>query len=264
MTTLAVTKITSKMEKTKSQADMALAQFFTASVKKRTGVLEAIGGKNSTVLVLVESPNVQSAANTTVSHEDVEDILQKLCDVNECTLSDLITATTENINKINDLQIENARLRNKQLEKSREELYGPEGTDMDGEFDPYREVLTNNHSDRELSLQLMRKVKLPRREKTPYLSSGKIGLELTAVIDTGSQITIMPLSFLLKAKMAGADDDTLCKEVATHKITAFESLVVIVRVGAYHEKYLVVRNKLIGIGMVEYGLPEGSNDSLYW
>ncbi|XGW23594.1 hypothetical protein V3C99_005654, partial [Haemonchus contortus] len=197
MNTLAVTEITNKMEKTKpqvsgseglikrlrreikeivTQADMALAQFFTTSDKRRTVVLEAISDKISTVLALVESLNEQSAANTTVSHEDVEDTLQKLCDVNECALSDLIKVTLGNISKINDLQIENAQLRKKRLEKRREELYGPEGTRMDGESDPHKEVLTNNDSDRELSLQLMKKMKPPRRETTLYLSSGQTGM----------------------------------------------------------------------------------------
>ncbi|XGW02119.1 hypothetical protein V3C99_014286, partial [Haemonchus contortus] len=81
---------------------MALAQFFTTSDKRRTVVLEAISDKISTVLALVESLNEQSAANTT---------------------------------------IENAQLRKKRLEKRREELYGPEGTRMDGESDPHKEVL---------------------------------------------------------------------------------------------------------------------------
>nr|CDJ93461.1 Hypothetical protein CBG21985 [Haemonchus contortus] len=50
-----------------------------------------------------------------------------------------------------------------------------------------------------------------------------LGLELPAMIDTGSQLTIMPLSFLLKAKKAGADVDTLCKEVKSRDMEVFDA-----------------------------------------
>ncbi|KAK6031222.1 hypothetical protein OSTOST_02626, partial [Ostertagia ostertagi] len=134
---LAVSEITNKMEKGKpqvsgrgelikqmrkevkavvTQADMALAQFFTTSDKRRTVVLESINDK-----------------------------------------------------------IENARLRKKQLEKRREELYGPEGIRMDGECDSHREVSQANDSDRELSLQSMRKAKQSKQGTTPYTLNGPTG-----------------------------------------------------------------------------------------
>ncbi|KAK5970517.1 Zinc knuckle, partial [Trichostrongylus colubriformis] len=50
-----------------------------------------------------------------------------------------------------------------------------------------------------------------------------LGLELPAMIDTGSQLTIMPLSFLLKARDAGADMDTLCKEVKAEQLEVFDA-----------------------------------------
>ncbi|KAK5976066.1 hypothetical protein GCK32_013968 [Trichostrongylus colubriformis] len=49
-----------------------------------------------------------------------------------------------------------------------------------------------------------------------------LGLELPAMIDTGSQLTIMPLSFLLKAREAGGDMDTLCKEVKAEQLEVFD------------------------------------------
>ncbi|VDO29162.1 unnamed protein product [Haemonchus placei] len=50
-----------------------------------------------------------------------------------------------------------------------------------------------------------------------------LGLKLLAMIDTGSQLTIKPLSFLLKAEKAGADVDTVCKKVKARGMEVFDA-----------------------------------------
>ncbi|KAK6026293.1 hypothetical protein OSTOST_07765 [Ostertagia ostertagi] len=50
-----------------------------------------------------------------------------------------------------------------------------------------------------------------------------LGLEIPAMIDTGSQLTIMPLSFLLKAKDAGVDMDALCKKVQAEELEVYDA-----------------------------------------
>ncbi|KAK6034107.1 hypothetical protein COOONC_28395 [Cooperia oncophora] len=50
-----------------------------------------------------------------------------------------------------------------------------------------------------------------------------LGLETRGIIDTGSQLTIMPLNFLLKAKEKGVDVDNLCKEIKARKLEVFDA-----------------------------------------